>query len=149
MESEVSKDLPYIQKALTLASGAAMKDEVPVGAVIVLHDRIIAQAYNQTEMLHDCTAHAEMIALTAAQAYLNSRYLTECTLYVTLEPCSMCAGALYWSQIGRVVYSASDEKRGYTLYTPMLLHPKTKISKGLMSAESEILLKTFFINKRS
>jgi tRNA(adenine34) deaminase len=115
----------------------------------VCRNRIIARAYNQTEKLHDVTAHAEMLAITAAANYLHGKYLTHCTLYVTLEPCVMCAGALAWSQIDRVVYGASDAKRGFSLVPSRLLHPKTKLTSGVMARESEALLQQFFHNLRN
>jgi tRNA(adenine34) deaminase len=129
------------QKALAL-------DEIPVGAVVVANNKIIARAHNLTEQLNDVTAHAEMQAITAAANYLGVKYLTECTLYVTLEPCVMCAGALYWSQITKIVYAASDDKRGFHLVEKNLLHPKTQVIKGLLSEKSEVLLRDFFRKKR-
>lgn len=129
------------QKALAL-------DEVPVGAVVVANNTIIARAHNLTEQLNDVTAHAEMQAITAAANYIGGKYLTDCTLYVTLEPCVMCAGALYWSQITRIVFAASDNKRGFHLVEKNLLHPKTQVIKGLLSERSEVLLRDFFRKKR-
>ncbi len=124
------------------------KGEVPVGAVIVVKNRIIARAHNLTEKLHDVTAHAEMQAITAAANFIGGKYLKDCTLYVTLEPCQMCAGALYWSQISRIVYGASDPQRGYvTLGTQ--IHPKTVVEKGVLENEAGELLKRFFIQKRN
>lgn len=138
-----------MKQALLEAEKAFEEDEVPVGAVIVCDGRVIARAHNQTEMLTDVTAHAEILALTAASSYLGSKYLPECTLYVTLEPCVMCAGALAWSQIGRVVYAATDEKRGFMLYGGKdLLHPKTKLEMGIMEEECGSLVKSFFQTKR-
>lgn len=138
----------YMQEALKLAKEAFDRDEVPVGAVVVCGGRIIARAYNLTQTLNDPTAHAEMQAITASCDYLGGKYLDECTLYVTLEPCPMCAGALAWAQLGSLVYGASDLKRGYSLFDTALLHPKTKVIKGIAAAESEALLKQFFSHKR-
>lgn len=134
--------------ALQEAKRAFETDEVPVGAIIVSHNMIIARAHNQTELLTDVTAHAEMLALTAAADSLNSKYLSEATLYVTLEPCMMCAGALAWAQIGKVVFGAADEKKGFMRYGKEILHPKTKLAYGIMEEESKALLKEFFEKKR-
>jgi tRNA(adenine34) deaminase len=134
-------------EALKQAHLALFKDEVPIGAVIVSGTTIIAKGYNQTETLNDVTAHAEMIAFTAAASYLNGKYLRDCTLYVTVEPCVMCAGASYWTQISRIVYGAIDDKRGYHLHGN-LLHPKTKIIGGVLREECSNLVKDFFIKKR-
>jgi tRNA(adenine34) deaminase len=141
-------NIKYMQEALKEAQKAKAKDEVPIGAVVVCEGQIIARAHNLTENLNDPTAHAEMQAITAATAYLGGKYLSQCTLYVTLEPCPMCAGALYWSQIGRVVYGASDPKRGYTTISAKLLHPKTKITQGVMADETGNEIKLFFEHKR-
>jgi len=130
--------------ALELATRAYQVGEIPVGAVVVAEGKVIGKGYNQTEILRDVTAHAEMIALTAAAQYLNAKYLTLCTLYVTLEPCVMCAGALFWAQVGRVVYGASDTKRGYSQKDSSLLHPRTKVAPGVLAVECEALLKDFF-----
>lgn len=138
----------YMQQALREARAAFDEDEIPVGAVIVSGDRIIARAHNNTERLHDVTAHAEMLAFTAATNMLNAKYLTDCTLYVTLEPCVMCAGAAGWTQIGRIVYGASDPKRGFERLGRDMLHPKAVVESGLMREECEELVKTFFKNKR-
>lgn len=141
--------------ALKEAEKAYHQGEIPVGALIVQNDQIIAKGYNQTELLKDSTAHAEIIALTAAFNTLNSKYLPEATLYVTLEPCLMCCGALYWSKIRRIVYSASDDKNGYRRVenccnnAPKLLHPKTSLSNGILAEESLSLLKSFFKERRS
>ncbi len=135
--------------ALKQAQQAFNEDEVPVGAIIVYDSNIIAKAYNQTERLHDTTAHAEMIAITAASNYIGAKYLHQCTLYVTLEPCVMCAGALSWAQLGRIVWGASDLKRGCSNYQPLLLHKRTQITKGILENECSILLKEFFKNKRT
>lgn len=147
MEKLVSDEY-FMQQALKLAQRAFDEDEIPVGALVVCDNKIIGKGYNQTERLKDVTAHAEMLALTAAFSALNSKYLKECTLYVTLEPCVMCAGALYWSQISRIVFGAHDEKRGYQQVKPDLLHPKTVLHSGVLASESERLLKEFFANKR-
>lgn len=138
----------YMQQALREAKAAYDEDEIPVGAVIVSSDRIIARAHNNTERLHDVTAHAEMLAFTAATAALGAKYLTDCTLYVTLEPCAMCAGAAGWTQIGRIVYGASDPKRGFERLGRGMLHPKTVVESGLLKEECESLVKEFFKQKR-
>ena len=138
----------FMQQALREARAAIDEDEIPVGAVIVSNGSIIARAHNNTERLHDVTAHAEILAFTAAANMLGAKYLTGCTLYVTLEPCHMCAGAAGWTQISRIVYGASDPKRGFTLLTPSPLHPKTTVEGGLMKEECEALLKSFFQRKR-
>lgn len=148
MELKEGNDEKFMAEALKEAVRAFEKDEVPVGAVIVCNDRVIARAHNLTEMLTDVTAHAEMQAITSASDYLGSKYLKDCTLYVTLEPCLMCAGALFWTQIGRVVYGASDPKRGYSLIEKPVFHPKTKIQEGVLKNESANLLETFFKSKR-
>ncbi len=138
----------YMREALRQAHFAYDDDEIPVGAVIVSGDSIIACAYNQTERLSDVTAHAEMLAITAAANHLGAKYLTGCTLYVTLEPCPMCAAAVAWAQVSRIVYGASDPKRGYTQFSPTLLHPRTEVATGILADESETLLKDFFKSKR-
>ena len=138
-----------MEMALYEAQKAAELGEVPVGAVVVCQDRIIAKTHNQTEQLNDVTAHAEIMAITAAAQFLGSKYLKDCTLYVTLEPCVMCAGALYWSQIGRIVFGASDEKRGYSLLNQKVLHPKTKVSRGVLEKEIQELLQKFFKQLRT
>jgi tRNA(adenine34) deaminase len=134
----------FMRQALREAHLAFGQGEVPVGAVIVVDQRIIARAHNLTETLNDVTAHAEMQAVTAAANILGGKYLTDCTLYVTLEPCPMCAGAMRWAQLNRVVYGASDEKRGYNRVSPQLLHPKTTVTSGIMEQECGDLLKLFF-----
>jgi tRNA(adenine34) deaminase len=144
----VFSDEHFMKKALQEAQTAYDTGEIPVGAVVVSHNQIIARAHNQTELLKDVTAHAEMLALTAAANHLGSKYLNDCTLYVTLEPCVMCAGALYWSQIGRLVYGTEDEKRGYLRHGNGLLHPKTKVELGVLQAECQSLLKAFFRQRR-
>ncbi|WP_425076158.1 nucleoside deaminase [Psychroserpens sp. S379A] len=141
-------DIYFMKKALQEAEDAYAKGEIPVGAVVVINDRIIARAHNLTELLNDVTAHAEMQAITAAANFLGGKYLTNCTLYVTLEPCQMCAGALYWSQISKIVYGANDEQRGFkTLGTK--IHPKTEVISGVLAEEASELLKRFFIEKRN
>ena len=139
----------YMRKALAEAEEALREGEIPVGAVVVSLGMIIAKAHNMTERLVDVTAHAEMLALTAAERWLGGKYLSGCTLYVTVEPCVMCAGALSWSQIERVVYGASDEKRGYTVYAPDALHAKTQVTAGVLADECSGLMKDFFKGKRS
>ena len=141
-------DTYYMKQALAEAQKAAERGEVPVGAVVVCKDRIIARAYNLTETLTDVTAHAEMQAITAAASSLGGKYLNECTLYVTVEPCVMCAGAIGWAQPGRLVFGASDEKRGYQRYAPQALHSKTQVSQGVLADECARLMKEFFLNKR-
>lgn len=138
----------YMKQALQEAKCAFEEDEIPVGAVIVCGERIIARAHNLTERLSDVTAHAEMQAITAASEYLGGKYLNDCTLYVTVEPCIMCAGALGWSQIGRIVYGAGDEKRGFRRFAPQALHPKTELVSGVMEEECASLMKEFFQRKR-
>ena len=138
----------FMREALKEAEKAFDKDEVPVGAVIVCENQIIARAYNYTEHLTDVTAHAEMQAFTSAAAYLGGKYLTDCTLYVTLEPCIMCAGASFWTQISRIVYGAGDEKRGFSSLSENILHPKTKVTKGVLEDECSKLIKKFFSRKR-
>ena len=139
----------FMRQALKEAEEAFEKDEVPVGALVVINNKIISRAHNQVELLNDSTAHAEILALTSAFAHLGAKYLPEATLYVTLEPCLMCCGAMYWSKIGRIVYAASDDKNGYRKFTSASpLHPKTEIVKGVLEQESVFLLKSFFKNKR-
>jgi tRNA(adenine34) deaminase len=144
----ILNDFYFMQQAFREAELAFEAGEIPVGAVVVCQNVIIARARNQTECLKDVTAHAEIIAVTAASAYLGSKYLDECTLYVTLEPCVMCAGALSWAQLGRLVYAAAEEKRGFMRFGKTLLHPKTKVEFGLMGEASSQLLKDFFKQKR-
>lgn len=141
-------DINYMKQALAEARKAFAKDEVPIGAIIVCNNRIIARAHNLTETLNDVTAHAEMQAITAAAANIGGKYLNQCTLYVTVEPCPMCAGAIGWAQMGRVVYGASDEKRGFAKYAPDVLHPKTEVTKGICADEATALMKEFFSKKR-
>ncbi len=141
-------DEEYMRRALDQAREAYERDEVPVGAVVVCRDRIIARAHNLTETLHDVTAHAEMQAVTAAADALGGKYLDTCTLYVTVEPCVMCAGALGWAQLKRVVYGASDPKRGYAAFAPKALHPKTEVTEGVLEEECAALMRDFFKRKR-
>lgn len=141
-------DERYMREALKEASVAADEGEVPIGAVIVGEGRILGRGHNMTERLHDPTAHAEMIAITAATEALGGKYLTDCTLYVTVEPCPMCAGALNWGQVGRIVYGAIDPRRGCTLFSPSLLHPRTEVSAGLLAADCSALLTAFFAAHR-
>ena len=138
----------FMRQALVEARLATEEGEVPVGAVVVCNDRIIARAHNRTEHLSDPTAHAEMLAITAATGLLGAKYLTNCTLYVTIEPCVMCAGAIGWSQIHTLVYGAADEKRGYRLFAPKALHPQTIVKKGILEDDCATEMKLFFQNKR-
>ena len=138
----------FMKQALSEAEIAFDKGEVPVGAVIVCEGRIIARAHNLTETLNDVTAHAEMQAITAAASVLGGKYLIDCTLYVTVEPCLMCAGALAWAQIGRIVYGATDEKRGFTRLAPVALHPKTKVQNGILAEEAASRVTRFFKERR-
>ena len=147
-EEQQKKDLIYMSKALEQARIALDADEIPIGAVIVCGDRIIARASNLTEALHDVTAHAEMQAITAAANALGGKYLDVCTLYVTVEPCVMCAGAIGWSQMGRVVYGAADPKRGFAVFAPKAMHPKTEVVSGVLADECGALMKEFFRRKR-
>ena len=139
----------YMKEALREAARAEAEGEVPIGAVIVCRGRIIGKGHNMTERLNDPTAHAEMIAITAATEAMGGKYLNECTLYVTVEPCPMCAGALAWSQIGRVVYGASDPKRGFSLFSPSLMHPKTEVISGVLAEECGSMVSEFFRKKRN
>ncbi len=143
-----TKDEQYMRKALQEGEQAAAEGEIPIGAVIVSQDRIIARAHNLTETLGDVTAHAEMQAITAAASELGGKYLTDCTLYVTVEPCVMCAGALGWSQLSRVVYGCRDEKRGFAVYAPKALHPRCSVTAGVLEAECRQLMLEFFRQKR-
>ena len=144
----MKEDEVYMERALEEARAAFDAGEVPVGAVVVCRGRVIARAHNLTETLTDVTAHAEMQAITAASEYLGGKYLNECTLYVTVEPCIMCAGALGWSQIARVVYGAGDDKRGFRRFAPQALHPRTELVSGVMEEECAQLMKEFFQRKR-
>lgn len=143
-----NSDEYYMRKALDEAMHAYEKGEIPIGAVVVCHDRIIARCFNLTETLTDVTAHAEMQAITAAANTLGGKYLNECTLYVTVEPCVMCAGAIAWSQLGKLVYGACDEKRGYQKFAPNALHPKTQVVAGVLADEAAQLMREFFKDKR-
>ena len=144
----MEQDERYMKDALREARAAAAEDEVPIGAVITCRGRIIGKGHNMTEKLNDPTAHAEMIAITAATEAMGGKYLSDCTLYVTVEPCPMCAGALAWSQIGRVVYGASDPKRGFSQFSPSLMHPKTEVVSGVLAEECGGMVTEFFRNKR-
>jgi tRNA(adenine34) deaminase len=144
----MADDKFYMKQALAEANEAFQKGEIPIGAVMVCRDRIIAKSHNLTELLHDVTAHAEMQAITAAAEHLGGKYLNDCTLYVTIEPCVMCAGALGWSQISRIVYGASDNKRGYNRFAPKALHPRTEVTTGIMAEECAELMQRFFQEKR-
>jgi len=145
---DIFTDDYFMKKALQEAETAFEKGEIPVGAVIVIDNKVIARSHNLTEMLNDVTAHAEMQAITSAANFIGGKYLKDCTLYVTLEPCQMCAGALYWSQISKIVYGASDENRGF-LKMGTQLHPKTKVVGGIMEKECSLLMRAFFRMKRS
>ena len=142
------EDKYYMKQALAEARKAFERGEVPVGAVIVCQNRVIARSHNLTEALNDVTAHAEMQAITAASDYLGGKYLTDCTLYVTVEPCVMCAGAIAWAQMGKLVYGAGDEKKGYSRLAPTALHPKTVVERGLMEEECASIMKEFFKKRR-
>lgn len=144
----MTTDEQYMLRALEQAQMAADCDEVPVGVVVVCQDRIIARGHNLTETLNDVTAHAEMQAVTAAANALGGKYLSDCTLYVTVEPCVMCAGALAWAQVGRIVYGAADPKRGYSVYAPEALHPRTQVTAGVLAEECGELMRQFFKSKR-
>ena len=145
---KIYDDTFFMRQAIAQAKLAGAAGEIPVGAIVVSNDRIIARGHNQTEMLSDVTAHAEIIAITAAANYLGDKYLHDCTLYVTLEPCPMCAGALAWSQVSRVVYGASDDKRGFMRFGRELLHPKTKLELGVLHEECGELMTAFFAGRR-
>lgn len=147
-ESQEQKDERFMRMALKEARQAFDEGEIPIGAVVVSHDRIISRAHNLTETLNDVTAHAEMLAITAAADALGGKYLPDCTLYVTVEPCTMCAGALGWAQMGRVVYGIGEEKRGYKRFAPDALHPKTTATSGVLADECKALMTDFFRSKR-
>ena len=147
-EEQLKTDERLMRMALTEAEAARQKGEIPIGAVIACQGRIIARAHNLTETLTDVTAHAEMQAITAAANQLGGKYLADCTLYVTVEPCVMCAGAIGWAQIGRVVYGAADEKRGFQRYAPQALHPRCTVMQGVLEAECRELMQQFFAAKR-
>ncbi len=144
----VYNDEYYMGKALLQAQKGGQEGEIPIGAVIVCQGRIIARAHNLTETLKDTTAHAEMLSITTATNFLGGKYLNDCTIYVTVEPCPMCAAALAWAQIGRIVYGAADAKRGYSLFSPSLLHPKTEVTKGVMEKECGDIVSNFFKSLR-
>lgn len=148
-EPTITPDEFFMNEALKEATTALKLDEVPIGAVVVSHGKIIGRGHNLTERLKDVTAHAEMQALTAAANFLGGKYLKDCTLYVTIEPCVMCAGALYWTQISRIVYGADDPKRGFSRLSNKILHPKTEIIGGIKETECKSLVKEFFLCKRS
>ena len=141
-------DVQFMREALREAQLAQAAGEIPIGAVVVWKNRIIGRGHNQTERLHDTTAHAEMIAITSATETMGGKYLSDCTLYVTVEPCPMCAGALAWSQIGRIVYGAPDQRRGFSLFSPSLLHPRTETTGGVLQEECAALMLDFFKSKR-
>ncbi|MDO4159685.1 MAG: nucleoside deaminase [Prevotellaceae bacterium] len=147
-DSQEKKDEMFMRKAIAEAEAAKASGEIPIGAVIVCKDRIISRAHNLTETLCDVTAHAEMQAITSAANALGGKYLTDCTLYVTVEPCPMCAGAIGWAQIKRIVYGASDEKRGFIKYAPNVLHPKATVTSGVLEADCRSLIQQFFKDKR-
>ena len=147
--SKINKDIFFMKEALKEAQKAATVNEVPIGAVIVADERIVARTHNQVELLRDPTAHAELLAITAASNHFNSKYLTNCTLYVTLEPCTMCSGALYWSHMKRVVFGASDPKKGYQAFSSSILHPKTEVLQNILATESNELLVYFFKKLRN
>ena len=145
---EIQKDEQYMRRALDEARQALEEGEIPIGAVVVAKGKIISRAHNQTETLNDVTAHAEMLAITAAANALGGKYLTDCTLYVTVEPCPMCAGAIGWAQVPRIVYGAADEKRGYLRYAPNVLHPRANAIGGILEEECRQLMLDFFKSKR-
>lgn len=144
----MTTDERFMNMALDEARAALAQDEIPIGAVVVADGMVIGRGHNLTETLHDVTAHAEMQAITAAEVYLGGKYLNRCTLYVTVEPCVMCAGAIAWSQLGRLVFGAKDEKRGYQRYAPEALHPKTAVVSGVLEEECAVMMKDFFKEKR-
>lgn len=148
IKMSAERDEKYMRQALNEAERALSKREVPIGAVVVAGDRIIGRGHNLVETLMDATAHAEMQAITAAMSALGGKYLNDCTLYVTVEPCVMCGGALAWSQIGRVVYGAADEKRGYSTFSERIMHPKTQVVRGVLHEECEQLMRRFFADLR-
>lgn len=147
-DEQLKKDEFYMRKALQEAEVARREGEVPIGAVVVAGERVISRAHNLTEALHDVTAHAEMQAITAAADMLGGKYLQQCTLYVTVEPCVMCAGAIGWAQIGRIVYGAPDEKRGYQTFAPRALHPKAAVTRGILEDDCRRIVQDFFREKR-
>ncbi|EGN57338.1 tRNA-specific adenosine deaminase [Hallella multisaccharivorax DSM 17128] len=147
-EEQNNRDEYFMRLAISEAQAAYEEGEIPVGAVIVANGRVIARAHNQTETLHDVTAHAEMLAITSAASMLGGKYLNGCTLYVTVEPCVMCAGALGWAQLSRIVFGAPDEKRGYSTFAPKALHPKTKVTRGVLEKDCKALMQSFFASRR-
>ncbi len=147
-EDKILDDAYFMKLALKEARKALEAGEIPVGAVIVCNETVIARGTNQVEMLHDPTAHAEMLAITAATHYLGNKFLDKCTLYVTVEPCPMCAGALFWSRIGRIVFATEDEKRGFLRHRPVITHPATSLTQGILREEAKKLMDTFFKTKR-
>lgn len=148
MSLSIYSDDHFMKQALNEAEAAYEEKEIPIGAVVVCENKIIARDHNRVQALNDATAHAEMLAITAAQNHLSSKYLNECTLFVTLEPCSMCAGGLFWTQIGRVVIGALDKERGFSNYSQKIIHPKTELKLGVMANECEMLIKDFFKQMR-
>jgi tRNA(adenine34) deaminase len=144
----MEQDEKFMREALLEARASAAEGEIPIGAVVVWKGRVIGRGHNMTERLHDTTAHAEMIAITSATEAMGGKYLSDCTLYVTVEPCPMCAGALAWSQMGRIVYGAPDPRRGYSLFSPSLLHPRTEVTAGVLGEDCSNLMLEFFKNKR-
>ena len=144
----MEQDEKFMREALGEAKASAAAGEIPIGAVVVWKGRIIGRGHNMTERLHDTTAHAEMIAITSATEAMGGKYLNDCTLYVTVEPCPMCAGAMAWAQLGRIVYGAPDPRRGYSLFSPSLLHPRTEVTAGVLGEECSNLMLEFFKNKR-
>ena len=144
----MNDDERYMREALNEAKEALRQDEIPIGAIVVARGQVVGRGHNLTEALHDVTAHAEMQAITAAEETLGGKYLNQCTLYVTVEPCVMCAGAIGWAQLGRLVYGAIDEKRGYTRLAPNALHPKTQVVSGVLEEEASKMMKEFFQGKR-
>lgn len=148
IEEQQSRDERFMRLAIAEAEQALEEGEIPIGAVVVSRGMVIARAHNQTEALHDVTAHAEMLAITAAANQLGGKYLQDCTLYVTVEPCIMCAGAIGWAQIKRIVYGADDEKRGYSVFAPKALHPKATVTRGILQEECKQLMLDFFQKKR-
>ena len=147
-EEQLKKDELFMHKAIAEAKAAEAEEEIPIGAVIVSGDKVISRAHNLTETLHDVTAHAEIQAITAAADLLGGKYLTDCTIYVTVEPCAMCAGAIGWAQISRLVYGTKDGKRGYHKYAPNALHPKATVTSGVLEKECRMMMQQFFKNKR-
>lgn len=147
-DEQLRNDVAYMRRALKEAMAAMSGGEIPVGAVVVCRGRIIARAHNLTETLNDVTAHAEMQAITAAANTLGGKYLTDCTLYITLEPCAMCAGAIAWAQLSRLVYGAADPKRGYTITAPGVMHPKTRVTAGICADDCRRLMQEFFRQRR-